>query len=420
MRRIFLLLIWTVLGVVLAVTAAESTQEQTLNQWDSLRCKPIYFRLESSIIDSSFKKNNETLQQLGLIFTDTTIISHLNSVHITATTSPDGNPAYNRMLASRRVKTVKNYIEQNYPYIDQNKIATSGYVENWMRLRPMLSKQTPYYLQIISILDQQLTPQATESHLRQIDGGKAWNEIVRNYLPKMRSAVTLVIYSQGEIPTSTPSPFLIKEPVSVAVPTVLATEPIHIVEEVVMTISEPTRHPLFALKTNLLYDAMTALNIEVEIPIGQRWSIAAEYIFPWWLSDRKQHCLQSLSGYIEGRYWFGDRTNRRQLTGWFAGVYTGGGYYDVEWNNKGYQGEFCISIALSGGYAHQIGRNLSMEYSLGIGYMRTPYREYASAICSDGVQRLIKQRSDTFNWVGPTRIKVSLVWMINSKKRSER
>lgn len=267
MRRIFLLLIWTVLCVGLAVTAAESTQEQT-HKWDSLRSKPIYFRLESSIIDSSFGKNDEALQQLGFIFTDITTISRLNSVRITATTSPDGNPAYNRILAFRRVKTVKNYIEQNYPYMDQNKIVTYGYVENWMRLRPMISKQTPNYLQIVSILDQQPTPQATESHLRTIDGGKAW----------------------GEIPTSTQPTFLIEET-----------------------------------------------------------------------------CI-------------GDR-----------------GYYDVEWDNKGYQGEFCIPIAHSEGYAHQIGRNLSMAYSLRVGYMRTSYRKYAAEIYSDGVQRLIRQRSDTFN-----------------------
>lgn len=318
MKRIFLLLMWMLFGIVSIVTAAESIQEQKGHQWDSLTSKPIYFHMGTSDVDPAFEQNKE----------------------------------------------------------------------------------------------------ATELRLRAIDGGKAWAEKVHNYLPKMRSGATLIIYTQ-EIERT---PLAIQTEISVQVPAeaVVVTEPIPVVEEFVTVSPELTSHSLLALKTNLLYDAMTALNIEIEVPIGQRWSIAAEYIFPWWLSDRKQHCLQSLSGYIEGRYWFGDRTNRRQLTGWFAGVYTGGGYYDVEWNNKGYRGEFCIPIAMSGGYAHQIGCNLSMEYSLGIGSMRTSYREYASAICSDGVQRLIKQRSDTFNWVGPTRIKVSLVCMINSEKRSKR
>lgn len=48
----------------------------------------------------------------------------------------------------------------------------------------------------------------------------------------------------------------------------LHSEPIPVVEEVVMVSPEPTRRPLFGLKTNLLYDAMTALHIEVAVPYG--------------------------------------------------------------------------------------------------------------------------------------------------------
>lgn len=179
---------------------------------------------------------------------------------------------------------------------------------------------------------------------------------------------------------------------------------------------QPIYRPLFALKTNLLYDAFTAINIEIEVPIGQRWSIAGEYIFPWWLSTKKQRCLQSLSGYIEGRYWFGDRWQYRQLTGWFMGLYAGGGYYDVEWDKKGYQGEFIVPVAVSAGYAHIIGRNLSMEYSIGMGYMRTRYSNYNSKNCPDGELRLIREKKGTYNWVGPTKVKVSLVWLINKKE----
>lgn len=421
MKRIFLLLIWMLLGIVSIVTAAESIQEQKGHQRDSLTIRPIYFRMGKSEVDPAFEQNKEAINKLNSILTDTVIVSHIDSVSIITTSSPDGNLAYNRILAVQRAQTVRSYIEHNYPSIGKDKVFTHSYVESWMRLRQMISPSTPYYLQIISVLDQQLTPQATELRLRAIDGGKAWGEIVRNYLPKMRSGVTLVIYTHSVALPSSPQPIVpIEIPAQEPTVVIVETELTSVIEEVVMVSPETTRRPLFALKTNLLYDAMTALNIEIEVPIGQHWSIAGEYIFPWWLSDRKQRCLQSLSGYIEGRYWFGDRTNRRQLTGWFAGVYAGGGSYDVEWNNKGYQGEFCIPIALSGGYAHSIGRNLSMEYSLGIGYMRTSYREYRPEICSYGTQRLVKQRSGTFNWIGPTRIKVSLVWMINCKKKNVR
>lgn len=171
--------------------------------------------------------------------------------------------------------------------------------------------------------------------------------------------------------------------------------------------------PLFAVKTNLLYDLGSALNLEMEVPIGQRWSVAAEWIFPWWLWEKKQYALEVLNGNIEGRYWWGNRAGRDQLTGWFTGIYAGGGYYDVEWKTKGYQGEF-ISAGITGGFAHKIGGNWRMEYSLGMGYLGSKYREYIPQECGcDDDWHLIKQGSGRSTWIGPTRAKVSLVFMIN-------
>lgn len=416
MKKGIILLICGIFGVGSMAKAVGLAQEYTHNQQrDSLISRPIYFRLGSSIIDPAFEQNKEVLSHLGLIFADTTIVSHLDSVCVTATSSPDGNYSDNNALAFQRSQAVKSYIVKNYPQIAQDKIVTHSYVENWTRLRSMISATTtPYYSQIVSVLDRRLSPQATESQLKAIDAGKAWTDIVYNYLPKLRSEATYAIY--GHI-ASAPPTVKVEEPAQESTPEVLMNQPIPVVEQIIAISPEPMRRPLFALKTNLLYDAMTALNLEIEVPIGQHWSVGSEFIFPWWLSERKERCLQSLSVYVEGRYWFGDRNNRRQLTGWFAGLYAGGGNYDVQWGDKGYQGKFCIPIALSGGYAHTIGRNLSMEYSLGIGYMRTSYSKYDSDICVDDEQRLIRQSSGTYNWIGPTRAKVSLVWMINSKKK---
>lgn len=177
-----------------------------------------------------------------------------------------------------------------------------------------------------------------------------------------------------------------------------------------------TPKPLLAVKTNLLFDAASALNVEVEVPIGERWSVAGEWIFPWWLWERKQVCLQVLSGNLEGRYWWGERRQQKRLTGWFSGFYMGGGLYDLEWKTKGYQGEFFIAAGLSAGYAHTLNKSgsLRMEYALGIGYMQTKYREY---IPQNGGERLLWQRDGRYSWFGPTRAKVSLVWMIDYKNK---
>jgi len=100
--------------------------------------------------------------------------------------------------------------------------------------------------------------------------------------------------------------------------------------------SARVRKPFFALKTNMMYDVVTVINLEAEYPIGDRWSVLGEYVTPWWGVKRKQYYLEIQNFNLQGRYWFGDRNLRPLLTGWFAGVYAGGGYFDLEWENKGH------------------------------------------------------------------------------------
>jgi hypothetical protein len=186
---------------------------------------------------------------------------------------------------------------------------------------------------------------------------------------------------------------------------------------------EKAGKPLFALKTNLLYDTGSAVNMEVEAPVGQRWSIAGELTLPWWKSDEKQRCLQLMNGMLEVRRWFGERFDRPALTGWFAGIYAGGGYYDVEWGTKGYQGKHFMT-GVSGGYTHTISKNecFRMEYSLGAGYLTSPYNSYTPVFGYgiDDKWHLIRRQSGTFNWVGPARIKISLVWMLHNNTNRKR
>lgn len=93
------------------------------------------------------------------------------------------------------------------------------------------------------------------------------------------------------------------------------------------------KRPLFALKTNLLFDAALMPNVEIELPVGKhnRYSLNGELMFPWWLMDGDKYCLQILMGGLEGRYWLGNskkRQTKEVLTGHFLGLYAGGGKYD--------------------------------------------------------------------------------------------
>jgi len=174
---------------------------------------------------------------------------------------------------------------------------------------------------------------------------------------------------------------------------------------------------LFAVKTNLLFDAITALNIEAEAPFGMSWSVLADYNFPWWLSENKQFCFEMISGTLEVRRWLGYRENRPQLTGWFGGFFIGGGYFDFQKGSKGFQGEFNIMTGFSGGYAQAISKDgkWRMEYSLGLGYVSTSYREYKSKFGMDEEWHLLRQRTGKHTYVGPVKAKIAIVRTINRK-----
>lgn len=174
------------------------------------------------------------------------------------------------------------------------------------------------------------------------------------------------------------------------------------------------RRPLFAVKTNLLFDAALMPNIELEVPIGKRWSLNGEYMFPWWLINDDRYCLQILMGGLEVRYRPGRRSGRDVLTGHFIGLYAGGGKYDLQWDKNGYQGEFFIAAGVSYGYAHSIARNLRLEYNIGIGMLRTDYRHYHSR---DNHRTLLWQENGEYTWLGPTKLKISLVWLITGKNK---
>lgn len=168
-----------------------------------------------------------------------------------------------------------------------------------------------------------------------------------------------------------------------------------------------------ALKTNVLFDAASALNIGVEMPIGDRVSVVANYYFPWWQIQSKDITIECIAGTLEGKWWFGDRSRLGLLEGFNAGIYTGAGYYDLQWGN-GLQGEFFIMGGVSAGYAHEIARNLHLEYNLGVGYLKTDYRPYSPVSNTEFGD--IKVRKYPWSvrrqiWLGPTKLEVSLVWM---------
>lgn len=383
-------------------------------QRDSTNGITVYFPLNKSQLKGEYYDNIRALGQLKSLLRDEDFLSNIDSIVVNAYASPEGGVLYNMRLAADRARSVKMNIMQRFPYVGHDKIITRSRLVDWQEVKKLISedRQMPFREEAIAILSIEALSDVQRLERLKIAGrGAAFDYIIKYYADFLRRATSVVYYTKEYIQRMEQA----KKPSEEKV------EPLSRVDTVYINSNDEwVRKPLFALKTNLLFDLASAVNFEIEIPIGKHWSIAGEYIFPWWLWENKQYCLQTLSGSLEARYWLGNREERPLLTGWFLGAYAGAGYYDIEWASKGYQGEFYIASGLSGGFAHGLNKSgsLRMEYSLGFGYLSTKYREYNPIYGPDfGLEDkwfLIRQKSGNYTWIGPTRAKISLVWMINS------
>lgn len=387
-----------------------------------------YFANNSSLLMRDYYTNQSTLEKLDEMLNNPDFISGVDSITIFGSASLIGSFQINSRLSDERAMALRTYIRWKHPGVYNDRINVLPSVFNWDVLIDLIQNDplVPNREEALRILNSPVSNQLKVSQIKQLNRGSTDFYITKNFAKYMRTA-TSVFFRIKEKQKEVQEPEIIEiqnDSVPIVVEEIeeIIPKPVEFPEIISSTISPQQKmyRPLFAVKTNLLYNLLSGLNVEVEVPIGEHFSLAGEWIFPWWLWEKKQYALEILNGNLELRYWFGNHTKDNLLTGWYMGVYGGGGVYDVEWKNKGYQGEFIVPFGVSGGFAHKISKNWRLEYSLGIGYMTNKYREYIPQKCgNDNEWHLIKQKSGKSTWIGPTRVKVSLVWMINQKYKKQ-
>lgn len=239
--------------------------------------------------------------------------------------------------------------------------------------------------------------------LRRLNQGRAWAYLSEHIFPKIDKAREIE-NDLSIIKLSLPAdslPILKMEPVPVPA-TMGDTEKRDFKSKAVL-----------AIKNNLLYDLALAPNLEIELPIDRWWSLNVEYKCPWWSDNKRGFCYQLLSAGVEARFWLGSRKRRKRLTGHFLGIYAEGGVYDFQFDeDKGYRGDYYAASGVTYGYSHQLAQCLALEFSVGIGYLETDYRKYTTY---EG--DLIWTSSGRYHFIGPTKAKVSLVWLIKGRRQ---
>ena len=161
--------------------------------------------------------------------------------------------------------------------------------------------------------------------------------------------------------------------------------------------------------TNLLYWAALAPNVTAEYYFpDSHWSISGTFTMPWWKRKSKHQYYQIRQYLVEGRYWLNSKPAGRKH---FLGANIHGGIYDLENKKTGYYGEF-IGTSLTYGYSLNLNGKMSLEFTIGGGYIFTNYDKYLPV----DNRYVYQSRHKTHYW-GVTKAGITLIWNILYQKR---
>lgn len=411
--------------------ASSSSSLKTINQ-SSTSSAPTPFTLSDSEtfalyyvsdeidLDASYLSNRANFAKINDYLARS---PQIDSIVIYSYASPEGVYERNVWLAKRRAESAKRYIlahRGKSSKLKSRDIKLRPQGENWAGLEQEI--QTSYHRsdreQVLRILhNTKIGGDTKKWRLKQLDGGKTWRHIIRTHMPKLRVATWVCVWVNPDALIPEPEPIVleIEEPISVPIETIslLPTE-----IEALPILPRYEDRTIVALKTNLLYDAITALNAEIEVPIGRHFSIMVEDVFPWWTwgPNGKKYAFQMWEIGAEPRWWFVRTPERDRLSGHFLGVYMMSAKYDFQNDfDLCYQGEYW-SAGISYGYSLPVGKHCNMEFSLSLGYVNADYRHYSPDPAYEHLYR-DKYRVGVLSYYGPTKLKVSFVVPITVRRR---
>ena len=163
-----------------------------------------------------------------------------------------------------------------------------------------------------------------------------------------------------------------------------------------------------AAKTNRLYDLAIVPNVGLEFYLGKNFSVAGNWMYSWWKSDPKAWYWRTYGGDLAVRYWFGKAAEKKPLTGHHVGLYGQIVTYDFEVGGRGYLGDrWSYGGGVEYGYSLPIAKRLNIDFNLGVGYLGGEFKEYLPI---DG--HYVWQATKYRHWVGPTKLEVSLTWLL--------
>lgn len=377
-----------------------------------------FFRLNNAVLDTAYFHNGERLDTCFSALAENPSLD-ITGVNVVGAASPEGGEGLNQRLSDARAHNLLNYISHTIILPDSLvRITPEG--RDWTNMRRLVEADSsfPQRKGVLGIIDSYGptlagNPSAEDDcmhRIMQLDGGTAYRYLRENVFPLLRKAIVVVEYDRPFIrhisPLEAGNPQLAVD---------LSPEAADIVA--VPYLSPAPQRPIYmALRTNMLFDLAAVPNATLEYYVGKGWSVTGGGMYAWWSNDSRHRYWRIYGGELGVRKWLGRAAARKPLTGHHIGAYVGVVTFDFEWGKRGYMGglphgtllDRCMIVGgVEYGYSLPIARRLNLDFTLGVGYFGGKYIKY------DPVNgKYFEDSQVRLNYFGPTKLEVSLVWLL--------
>lgn len=347
----------------------------------------IDFRVNRADIDTTYMDNARRFREIITYFEhlNADSLAMIKSVSFCGTASPEGSYQLNKRLASKRLKTLEDLVLSKVSIADSLISRNDEYI-SWEYLAEMVSASDLEHKDaILEVINGKwrLVDFPGGRHidsrvlaLQHLYGGKPWKALLKDYFPKMRNAVAILV-SFSEPPRMTLKPVSGLPHISLPADTFNVVADVIAPNAVEIIAPQDWRRELL-VKTNLLGWPMLMSNIAVEVDLAKHWSVSVPVYYSALNYFKRTIKFRTLALQPEARFWFNENND-----GWFVGAHFGMAYFNIATNGDyRYQDHGGSSPMLGGGF--NAGYRLpvtaderwKLEFSLGVGVYSLHYDKF--------------------------------------------
>lgn len=386
------------------------TQEHVKKQYEFSYIQRFYFLLDKYNIDERISNNAEAVDS---ILYKVRWLKQIGAegirIHVIGSASLEASEDYNARLAANRSDAFIAYMKR-FVLINDVDIHADYGIYDWNVLYDKVSEgdcpDKEALLKILTISNADISLTERKKRIMELGSGLAYKYISTRYFHLMR-------YASVRVTADT-------MPKDSVVPPPPPPDTSRVVVNVPKKEEEPVvprkRNFMVGARTNLAMDAVLMPNVGLDVYLAGNWSAGINWQYSWWKKDKTNFYWRTYGGDLHVDYWFRKRPENLKWTGHHIGLYGNIITWDFECNGTGYQApKWMYGGGLSYGYAQKINKHLSIDYGIGVGFMHGMMYKYVPEERHINCHKYYITDTKNLNWVGPTKLEISLIWKIGKE-----